>query len=349
MMKTEILKIESLQDTVAINRAGVFLREGKLVAFPTETVYGIGANALLEDAVTGIYKAKGRPSDNPLIVHIGEIKDVYLYALEVSKKAEHLMAEFWPGPLTLIFKKNEKIPLSITGGLDTVAIRCPKHDLARAIITASERPIAAPSANISGRPSPTMAAHVVEDLTGKVDMIIDGGDATIGLESTIVDMTQDIPIILRPGGITKAMLEAAIGEVTFDKHLLNTAAHVTPRAPGMKYTHYAPKGELTIYDGNDELVVKAINQQIVIDLASGYRCGVIAFVEDRDSYQCSVIEVIGAREDHEQIAANLFKILRNMDEQGIQRIYAKAVLEEEIGLATMNRLLKAAGNRKVIL
>lgn len=347
-MDTVILHINELVKDKLIYAAEV-LKEGGLVAFPTETVYGIGANALEVDVVKRIYEAKGRPSDNPLIVHIGDINDVFNYVKEVPEAATPLMEAFWPGPLTLIFEKNEKIPEAITGGLNTVALRVPSHPIAREIIRLSGLPIAAPSANISGKPSPTDAAHVIEDLSGRVDMIVDGGDANIGLESTVLDMTCKPPMILRPGGVTKAMIEEVIGEVVFDRHMLGVEGKETPRAPGMKYRHYAPKGKLTIYNGDSQLVIDTINTETRKLEATGSKVGVIATDEDKETYVCVNVVTIGSESNPDEIAANLFRVLRKMDALGIDHIFTKAFHEEEIGVATMNRLLKAAGNEQRFL
>ncbi len=349
MKKTEIVRILSIEDGDLIRKAGELLRQNKLVAFPTETVYGIGANALSKEAVAGIFEAKGRPSDNPLIVHIGEIEEVDDYADCVSRKAQRLMSAYWPGPLTLIFKKKAVIPDAITAGLDTVAIRCPGHDIARAIILASDCPIAAPSANISGKPSPTTAGHVIEDLKGKVDMIVDGGHAPIGLESTVVDMSVNPPVILRPGWVTRKMIEDVIGEVSVDKVLVAHEDASTPKAPGMKYKHYAPEGQLLVYEGEKEKAIEAINSDIALHSRNGIRCGVIAFMEDKEKYKCDVLEVLGSISSHDEIASNLFKVLRVMDDLKVERIYTQSISEEDIGWATMNRLMKAAGNKKIVL
>lgn len=349
-MMTQIVKIEaSLLDKAQIEAAGKVLREGGLVAFPTETVYGIGANALSKEAVLKIYEAKGRPSDNPLIVHISEKKDVYLYAKDVSEIAKKLMDYFWPGPLTLIFNKTDLISTFITGGLSTVAIRLPANEIARSIIEASRCPIAAPSANQSGKPSPTMAKHVIEDLDGRVDMIIDGGSAQIGLESTVLDLSGDQPVILRPGSITKDMLETIIGKVQFDEALTTHGDELVPRAPGMKYKHYAPKGHLVVVEGETQKALYWMNDQVMKKEAAGYKVAIIATKEDEQAYRCQNIMVIGSYNNPHEIASNLFKLLRHMDEHKIDFIYTRAFSEEDIGLATMNRLMKAAGNQKVCL
>ena len=329
-----------------IREAAMTLKIGGLVAFPTETVYGIGANALDVAVVRKIYEAKGRPSDNPLIVHIGHTDEVKKYVAEIPKIAIPLMEAFWPGPLTLIFKKNHVIPYEITGGLDTVAIRVPAHPLAREIIRQSGLPIAAPSANISGKPSPTIAAHVIEDLNGRVDMIVDGGDANIGLESTVLDVTSEPAMILRPGGITKAMIEAVVGLVVLDPKDLGVSNEDIPKAPGMKYKHYAPKGKLVIYYGSKEKAIEAMNASVQKSLSNHEKVGIIATNEDLEAYHCDTILTIGSEHDAHEIASNLFKVLRQMDDLGVEKILTQAFHEKEIGVATMNRLLKAANNEQ---
>lgn len=349
-MITKIIKIdENNIDSQAISEAGYLLKEGKLVAFPTETVYGIGANALNQEAILNIYKAKGRPSDNPLIVHIANQEDVYKYVKDVSDIALKLMRKFWPGPLTIIFNKKEIISNNITGGLNTVAIRLPANKIARAVIEASGLPIAAPSANKSGKPSPTMVKHVIEDLYGFVDMIIDGGSSEIGLESTVLDITGDIPTILRPGAITKEMLENEIGQVKFDLSLIQDKKNIIPKSPGMKYKHYAPKGLLTVVYGEAKKAFNFINESIKEKEINGKRVGVISTFEEKDMYRCQYILTIGSNSSEEEIASNLFKVLRLMDEKDIEFIFTRAFTQENIGVATMNRLLKASGNHKVYL
>lgn len=349
-MDTEIIEIDILNiDQNKIKKAAEIIINGGLVAFPTETVYGIGANALDYHAVQEIYKAKGRPSDNPLIVHIASNEDVYKYAVNVSRKAILLMEAFWPGPLTMIFDKSDRISAFITGGLDTVALRLPSNEIARRIIEESKLPIAAPSANRSGRPSPTRAKHVIEDLAGRVEMIIDGGKATIGLESTVIDMTSKIPTILRPGSITLEMIQAVIGETMMDPAFAMVEAKVTPKSPGMKYKHYAPKGHLTIVEGEEKQAIDWINERVGQLESEGHLVAVIATDEDANQYRCKTVTIIGSRVNHAEIAGNLFKVLRLMDENHLEYIFSRGFSEEDIGKATMNRLLKAAGNQRVSL
>lgn len=261
-MKTIIEDMTTGIQAAGIARAGEILRNGGLVAFPTETVYGLGANALDEKAAAKIYAAKGRPSDNPLIVHIAETEALEEIVAQVPEAARQLARAFWPGPLTMIFRKNDRVPYGTTGGLDTVAVRMPDHEIAREMIRAGGGYIAAPSANTSGRPSPTTAAHVADDLWGRIDMIIDGGSVGIGLESTIVDLSGETPVILRPGYINQEMLQSVIGTVEMDKGLIAADSSVRPKAPGMKYKHYAPKAELVIIEGKAGTVVDKINKLI---------------------------------------------------------------------------------------
>lgn len=349
-MNTIIIKAEngSLKEE-DLRKATNILNIGGLVAFPTETVYGLGADALNPKASKKIYEAKGRPSDNPLIVHIADIKHLDQIASNIPKKAYELAEVFWPGPLTLILNKKPIVPYSTTGGLDTVAIRLPADKIARDIIANSGGFIAAPSANISGKPSPTKAEHVIADLEGKVDMIIDGGEATLGLESTIVDLSGDQPIILRPGCITKTMLENVIGNVEYDIAVLRKTINenIVPKAPGMKYRHYAPEGCLTIYEGNIKNVTKAINNQAKKYLELGKSVGIIATKETADLYQYGTIKTIGSRNEEDSIAAGLYGVLRDFDSIHTEYIFSESFASGDLGQAIMNRLLKAAGYRIV--
>ena len=347
-MDTIIGKItgNSGEDDNIIMQAAKIIAGGGLVAFPTETVYGLGGDAFDEEAAKKIYSAKGRPSDNPLIVHISEPEDICLLSDEVPENARMLAKKFWPGPLTMIVKKNGRVPLSVTGGLDTVAVRCPSHPVASALIKASGTFIAAPSANISGRPSPTRAEHVIEDLKGRVDMIIDGGSIEIGLESTIVDLTGEVPVILRPGFITLEMLERAIGRVELDKALMSgVSKDVKPKAPGMKYRHYAPRAELTIVEGPAGAVADEIRRLTHDEILKGKKAGIMTTVEYKDSYPEGMVVTVGSLEDESTIAKHLFEALRKFDDLGVDIIYSQAFSEEGLGQAIMNRLLKAAGHR----
>lgn len=328
-----------------LQRAGEILRAGGLVAFPTETVYGLGANALDEKAAARIYAAKGRPSDNPLIVHIAETEALEEIAAEIPEKARMLAREFWPGPLTMIFKKSKKVPYGTTGGLETVAVRMPSHPIALAVIRSGGGYIAAPSANTSGRPSPTEAAHVAQDLDGKIDMIIDGGKVGIGLESTIVDMSGDIPVILRPGYINQEMLEQVIGPVMMDSGLIREDSSIRPKAPGMKYKHYAPKADLLIIQGNPEAVAEKINELTARDEAMGQRVGIIASEETMGRYCGGTVKSIGSIQEEITIAQHLYGILREFDELKVTKIYSEAFDTPQMGQAIMNRLVKAAGHQ----
>lgn len=345
IMKTIIEKVDkNQQNTDVIREAGRILKEGGLVAFPTETVYGLGADALNEDAAKKIYAAKGRPSDNPLIIHITNMKALEKIVSEIPEKAKKIAEKYWPGPLTMIFNKSEIVPYGTTGGLDTVAVRMPVDEIAREVIDAGGGYIAAPSANTSGRPSPTTAQHVAEDLTGRVDMIIDGGAVEIGVESSILDVTVEPPMILRPGAITKEMFEKVIGEVAVDRTLIKPDSKQVPKAPGMKYRHYAPKADLTIIEGPLDKVVKEINKRAEEKIDAGYKVGVIATEETVEDYLAGDIKCIGTREDESTIAANLFRILREFDDDRVDYIYSESFDTAGIGSAIMNRLLKAAGH-----
>lgn len=344
--KTKIIKINPQAiDADVIARAGVILKKGGLVAFPTETVYGLGGDATNPEASHKIYAAKGRPSDNPLIVHISNSQALEKIVTEMPQAAYTLMERFWPGPLTMIFQKNERIPYETTGGMETVAVRMPSDPIARALIDASTGYIAAPSANISGRPSPTRAEHVIQDLGGKIDMILDGGAVPIGLESTIIDLTEDVPIILRPGYITLEMLCEALGEVRVDPALIAADSDQKPKAPGMKYRHYAPKADLKVVEGETDAVVQAINYMCKELAAQKKKVGIIATEETKARYSQGIVISIGARDDEESIARHLYGSLRQFDEWGVDAILSESFASAGIGQAIMNRLLKAAGHQ----
>lgn len=331
----------------ALEKASEILRRGGLVAFPTETVYGLGGDALNPRASEKIYAAKGRPSDNPLIVHIARESDLERLARDIPEAAYKLMDVFWPGPLTLIFRKQPVVPDSTTGGLDTVAVRMPSHNVAYELIRRSGVMIAAPSANSSGRPSPTMASHVKEDLDGKIDMILDGGACRYGIESTIVDMTGTVPMILRPGYITGEMLKEAIGDVAVDPGIINNEA-IRPKAPGMKYTHYAPKGILSIVEGTSaKTVVHCINRLAAGRQAGGWRVGVLATRANAAAYKADEVIIIGDKSDEQMISANLYRVLREFDARGVDYIYSESFAGTGLGTAIMNRLVKAAGHRVI--
>lgn len=347
-METKVEKIEKTQMNMdIINAAGQILKQGGLVAFPTETVYGLGANALDEEAARKTYAAKGRPSDNPLIVHIASLEDLYPITKKVPEKAVALAEKFWPGPLTMIFEKSELVPHGTTGGLETVAVRMPDNEVALALIRAGGGYVSGPSANKSGRPSPTMARHVLDDLEGRIDMILDGGPVHIGVESTIVDMTVEPPMILRPGAVTKEMLEETVGEVTVDHTILTADAKTPPKAPGMKYRHYAPRAEMTVVEGPLEKVVDKIGELAAARENEGHRVGIIATQETMGRYDHENVKCIGTREDESTVAANLYTILREFDDDGTEYIYSEAFASDGIGSAVMNRLLKAAGHHVI--
>ncbi|MCR5292016.1 MAG: threonylcarbamoyl-AMP synthase [Eubacterium sp.] len=368
---TTIIKDEN--DPKLYSTASEILRNGGLVAFPTETVYGLGGDALSADSSKKIYAAKGRPSDNPLIVHIADTSDVYKLAEYVPDAAKALMEAFWPGPLTIILKKRAIVPDETTGGLPTVAIRMPSHPVAAKLIEESGVYIAAPSANISGRPSPTEASHVIEDMDGRIDMIIDGGAVGIGIESTIVDLsgvpsadaenTADeasaLPVILRPGFITKAMLEAVVGPVTIDKAIIEPDPNLRPKAPGMKYTHYAPKGELTIVaaslndseksgpESDPVRIAKRINELILEKTTQGYKTAVLTTRDNALLYKSENVILLGDDRSGRTVAARLYSALRECDALGAEFIYSESYDDTDFGGAIMNRLLKAAGHRVI--
>lgn len=377
-------EIRNGNDKRAIRDAADILKRGGLVAFPTETVYGLGANALNANAAAKIYAAKGRPCDNPLIVHIADTKDVGRLAADIPDKALMLAEAFWPGPLTMILPKRNIVPNQTTGGLATVAIRMPSHPAALALIRESGLYIAAPSANLSGRPSPTRAEHVAEDMTGRIDMILDGGAVGIGIESTIVDLTGTTPAVLRPGYITKAMLEQIIGGVELDPALIEPDSTLRPRAPGMKYTHYAPRGTLTIIEARHETadtegtayaddaaysesavgagdaqgtdttqpamrIADKINELVREKQMQGYKTAILTCEENAALYTCENVLIMGRASASEgnTVAAHLYAALRECDARDIDYIYSEAFDHGPMGGAIMNRLLKAAGQRVI--
>lgn len=349
-MKAEIVSMTAgAPDIPALERAGRILKEGGLVAFPTETVYGLGGNALDPEASRKIYAAKGRPSDNPLIIHIAEIEKLDAIVREVPDKARKLAERFWPGPLTMILPKADIVPMETTGGLTTVAVRFPSDPIARELIRRSGGYVAAPSANASGRPSPTTAAHVIEDLGDRIDMILDGGPVGIGLESTIVDFTEEVPVVLRPGYISLDMLREVLGEVRMDPGLIPDNSNVKPKAPGMKYRHYAPRAELIIIEGDEQDVVDKIRTLAAEALADGRTPGIIATEETKDRYKEGIVVSIGSRREEETIAHALYKVLRGFDESEADVIYSEAFHTPRMGHAIMNRLLKAAGHKVINL
>lgn len=349
-METKLIKIKEIDRAeAALKEAGECLKTGGLVAFPTETVYGLGGDAMNPDSSRKIYAAKGRPSDNPLIVHICRFEDIRQVALNVPREAEAIAEAFWPGPLTMILPKAERVPFETTGGLNTVAVRMPSHPVAQKLIAYAGGFVAAPSANASGRPSPTKAQYVMEDMDGRIDMILDGGEVGIGLESTIIDLTVMPPQILRPGYVTQEMLSEVLGEVELDATTLRSDSGQAPKAPGMKYRHYAPHGELTIVTGSAEHVVEYINRQAKLQSEKGKKVGVIGTQEVIAEYHAEVVKSVGNREDSISIGRRLYSILREFDDEDVDCIYSEAFSTNGYGQAIMNRLLKAAGHRVVRL
>ena len=341
--RIQILDPQKVKDEELAEAAGI-LRKGGLVAFPTETVYGLGANGLDEEAAKKIYAAKGRPSDNPLIAHISAPEELEALAAEIPCFAKRLMELYWPGPLTMVFKKKEIVPYGTTGGLDTVAVRMPSDPIARALIRLAGVPVAAPSANRSGRPSPTTADHVWQDMAGRIEMIIDGGPVGIGVESTIVDVTGPVPVILRPGAITMEMVRDALGQVEIDPAIVGPIKEgVRPKAPGMKYRHYAPKARMTLVEGEMEQVVRAINRLAREALKQGERVGIICTDETRFCYPAGMIRSVGIRAREETVAHNLYAVLRECDDLEADVIFSESFPDDQIGQAIMNRLSKAAG------
>lgn len=343
-MTTEVFSLdENNIDSDIIDKAAKVIRSNGTVVFPTETVYGLGANALSGEAVKAIFAAKGRPSDNPLIAHISNMNMLlYLIGSPLSEGARKVIERFWPGPLTLIFKKSGKVPFEVTAGLDTVAIRMPDNKIALELISRSELPIAAPSANISGKPSPTTAEHVVDDMAGKVDMILCGSDCRIGLESTILDLTGEKPVILRPGGVTLEELESILGPVLVNRG--SVGGKEVPKAPGMKYTHYAPDADMIIVKGELDNIKRKIQELVGESAGRGLKVGVLASEETKDYYRNCVVLSLGSRTNADIIASNVFKRLREFDKLGVDIIFAEAFSEKNVGMAVMNRMKKAAGS-----
>ena len=347
MMNTKIERVNPEQiDETIMEEAGRLIAEGELVAFPTETVYGLGGDALHPEAARKIYAAKGRPSDNPLIVHIADFSDMERVAREVPEAARKLAGAFWPGPLTMIVWKSDAVPMATTGGMDTVAVRMPNHPVALDLIRKSGCLIAAPSANTSGRPSPTEASHVAEDLSGRIAMILDGGPVGIGIESTIIDLTESKPMVLRPGYITPQMLSEVLGEeVIIDPGIIAADDTRKPKAPGMKYTHYAPKGKLTIVEGEREKVAAKIAELVACKQAEGYKTAVLCDTENTDLYSCENVLDAGSKKNEITVSSSLYRLLRLCDDIGADYIYSESFREGDMGYAIMNRLIKAAGHR----
>ena len=345
-MDTKIVNLDRLEiDEDIIKEAADIIKSGGLVAFPTETVYGLGANGLDINAVEKIYVAKERPQDNPLILHVSSKEQVESLVTGISEIGHLCMDKFWPGPLTLIFKRSPIVPDIITGGLDSVAVRMPNNEIALELISRSGKPIAAPSANTSGSPSPTNANHVIEDLDGKIDMIIDGGSTEVGLESTILDLTGEVPSILRPGGITLEQLREIIPNVIVD--VTEMSQFQTPKSPGQKYRHYSPIAELVVFEGKVENITKAINKKAVELIADGQRVGIMATEETKEEYPDGYVIVVGSRDKVETIATNLFTAIRFFDKAQIDIILAEGIEMDNMGTAIMNRLVKAASGKVI--
>ncbi len=337
-METKWFDLRTEQDAQSIEQAADILRRGGLLAIPTETVYGLGANGLDETAVLHIFEAKGRPQDNPLILHIPDAGWLERYCEDVPDAAYKLAERFWPGPLTMILKKKPCVPLRTTGGLETVGMRCPDHPVTRAIIERAGVPVAAPSANTSGRPSCTTAEHVREDMWGKIDGIVDGGPCQVGVESTIIDLTVTPPQLLRPGGLPLESLRDALGEVTVDKAVTQKMADgEKPRAPGMKYRHYAPKAPVTVVTGG----AKASARYLLMHAAEN--AGIICFDEFVPVFESHIVHPLGASDDKRAQAQHVFDALRTFDETDVPEIWAQCPDSKGLGLAIGNRLKKAAG------
>ena len=326
----------------SIREAAQLIRAGELVGMPTETVYGLGANALDESAVKKIFEAKGRPGDNPLIVHVSSVEEIAPLVREIPESAKKLMEAFWPGPMTLILPKSDKIPSAVSAGLDTVGIRLPASEAARALIAASGCPIAAPSANRSGKPSPTTAQHVFEDMDGRIPLILDAGSCEVGVESSVIDATGEMPVILRPGGITPEMVEEVLGHVSVDEHVMAPLAEGDiVRSPGMKYKHYAPTAKTVIYDGAEKNVIAAICARYDEAQAQGEKPAILGF--DEHDFGGRMVISLGSANHPDDAAARLFAALRELDERGETLALCEAVDTHGIGLAVMNRMGRAAG------
>ena len=343
-MKTKVIKIKdkTRPEDGELLEAAEILRSGGLVAFPTETVYGLGANALDEAAAKKIYAAKGRPSDNPLIAHISSMEELPALVREIPEAGRKLAEKYWPGPLTMIFPKKDVVPYGTTGGLDTVAVRMPSDPVANRLIKLAGIPVAAPSANTSGRPSPTRAEHVIEDMDGKIEMILDGGQVGIGVESTIVDVSGPVPTLLRPGAVTLEMLRETLGQVEVDPAVTRLmGAGEQPKAPGMKYRHYAPKAPVTVVAGEPKKAAEYIAAHAAPE------DGVICFDEFKDLFtrDCETRSVmdLGPAGDKGEQARHIFDALRAFDHTAVTAIWAQCPDTDGIGLAIANRLNKAAG------
>ncbi len=346
MKQTLMVKVNPLEpDLEKIRIAAKIIKRGGLVAFPTETVYGLGANALNSDAVLALFKAKNRPLDNPPIVHVENINRIYELAEHVPPEAKQLIQRFWPGPLTLIFKRSPAIPSVTVAGLDTVAIRMPKHKVALMLIKESSCPIAAPSANLAGKPSPTSAKHVFDDLNGRIDAILDGGTTRIGVESTVLDLSSDPPLVLRPGGTPFEALKKVLPSVELHPFVVaeRELSLSEIRSPGMKHKHYAPSAEVIVVEGSIPAVIARIKELAALYKQKGAKVGVLATDETQTVYQADAVETLGSRFNLDMVAKNLFSRLRELDAKRLDVIIAEGLSTEGLGLAVMNRLRKASG------
>jgi len=347
---TRILRVDpSNPEVELIKLASNIIKRGGTVAFPTETVYGLGADALNSEAVMKIFRAKERPPDNPIIVHISSKEEIGRLAADVPEEVAELTERFWPGPLTIVLKASGIVPRVTTGGLDTVAIRMPSHKVALALIRESEVPIAAPSANLAGRPSPTTAEHVIEDLSGRVDLILDAGPTNVGVESTVIDMTKNPPVILRPGGTTSEELRKVLSRLWLHQSV-RAAKEIKvehPLSPGMKYRHYAPKAEMILVEGEREATMRKVREIAGEYERTGKCVGILTFEEGKIAYDQAIVKSLGSRSDLKMAAKRVFGLLREFDRDGVDVIVAEAMPEKGLGLAIMNRLKKASGYRIV--
>jgi L-threonylcarbamoyladenylate synthase len=339
-MQTKILRVDQTKPQITrIVQAGLLIQKGEVVAFPTETVYGLGADALNPSAVKKIFEAKGRPADNPLIVHIHDKKDLKRLAINIPEITEKIIEKFWPGPLTVVLKKSKIVPKITTGGLDTIAIRMPKNKIAALLIKKSGTPLAAPSANFFGKPSPTLAKHVSEDLSGKIGMILDGGKTRIGIESTVIDLTGKTPMLLRPGAVTLEQIEELVGAIKIHPVIRGKKSKMMHRSPGMKYKHYSPNAKIILIEGSAKNADKKILQLISKFKKQQKRIGIMSVQRDH-IYKADMTRFVGNNPD--KIAANLFKVFREFDNKKIDIILARGIDKKGLGLGVMNRLDKAA-------
>lgn len=339
------LSVTQLRHLPALRKAAFRLTEGKLIAFPTETVYGLGADALNGTAVADIFTAKGRPADNPLIVHIGVRSQLADIASDIPVVAERLIDRFWPGPLTLVLPSTGKVSAHVTAHLPTVAVRMPAHPVAQALLLEADCPVAAPSANRSGRPSPTEAQHVLDDLSGRIFGVLDGGATGFGLESTVLDVTGEFPVLLRPGGVTLEQLRAVLGKVQIDPALAGHSPGQTPRSPGMKYRHYAPRADMTLVRGSETEMVERIRALTAQYQAQGLKVGVLTTEEHQTAYDADVVIACGRRDRLDSVARELYRALRQFDEVEVDCVLVETFPESGWGMTIMNRLRKAAGDR----